>query len=127
MLEQGVSSQPGANGRFAQVSGLCFTFDVAAPVGSRVTSVVHQDVDGSCTTTAVDLSASVSYLVVTNDFVASGGDGYPNFASRMTTLDILDNAVAGWLSENSPISPEIQGRITCTSSGAATCPAIVSP
>jgi len=127
MLEHSVSSQPGANGRFGQVSGLCFTFDVAAPVGSRVTSVVYQDVDGSCTTTAVDLSASASYLVVTNDFVASGGDGYPNFASRMTTLDILDNAVAGWLSENSPISPVIEGRITCTSSGAATCPAIVSP
>nr|MBA2440599.1 5'-nucleotidase C-terminal domain-containing protein [Thermoleophilaceae bacterium] len=32
-LENGVSAMPGANGRFAQVSGLCFTYDIAAAAG----------------------------------------------------------------------------------------------
>ena len=30
MLENGVSSMPAANGRFPQVSGLCFTYDISA-------------------------------------------------------------------------------------------------
>ena len=37
MLENGVSPMPAANGRFPQVSGLCFTYDISAPAGSRVT------------------------------------------------------------------------------------------
>jgi 2',3'-cyclic-nucleotide 2'-phosphodiesterase (5'-nucleotidase family) len=123
MLENGVSALPGANGRFPQVSGLCFTFDVAAPIGSRVTGAVRQASDGSCTGAAVDLTSASSYVIATNDFVASGGDGYPNFASRMTTLDIMDNAVADWVTANSPLSPSIQGRITCTTSGTTVCPA----
>ncbi len=49
MLENGVSSMPAANGRFPQVSGLCFTYDISAPVGSRVTSAVRQAADGTCT------------------------------------------------------------------------------
>ena len=125
MLENGVSSMPGANGRFAQVSGLCFTYDIGAAVGSRVTSVVRQDpADGSCDGAAVDLSAAATYTIVTNDFVASGGDGYPNVASRMVTQDILDNVVAAWITANSPLTPAIQGRIVCVG---ATCPAITAP
>ena len=127
MLENGVSSMPGANGRFPQVSGLCLTYNIAATAGSRVMSVVYQAADGSCTGGPVDLTAASSYEVLTNDFVASGGDGYPNFASRMTTLDLLDNVVAEWVTDNSPISPEIQGRITCTTSGATACPVVTAP
>jgi hypothetical protein len=61
---------------------------------------------------------------MTNDFVASGGDTYPDFKSRMVTQDILDNAVAAWIGENSPVDPSIQGRIVCTGTG---CPAITAP
>ena len=49
MLENGVSSMPAANGRFAQVSGLCFTYNIEAAVGSRVTGAVRQAADGTCT------------------------------------------------------------------------------
>src|SRR5918995_6860070 len=54
-LENGVSAMPGANGRFPQVSGLCFTYEITAPVGSRVApeNIVHQAADGSCTGGAV--------------------------------------------------------------------------
>jgi 2',3'-cyclic-nucleotide 2'-phosphodiesterase (5'-nucleotidase family) len=124
MLENGVSAMPGANGKFAQVSGLCFTYDIGAAVGSRVKSVVRQDIDGSCDGADVDLSAAATYTIVTNDFVASGGDGYPNVASRMVTQDILDNVVAAWIGANSPLQPAIQGRIVCEG---ASCPAITAP
>ena len=38
MLENGVSLMPSDEGRFPQVSGLCFTYDISAPAGSRVSA-----------------------------------------------------------------------------------------
>ena len=34
MLENGVSRMPAVDGRFPQVSGLCFTYDIARPPGA---------------------------------------------------------------------------------------------
>jgi 2',3'-cyclic-nucleotide 2'-phosphodiesterase (5'-nucleotidase family)/predicted AlkP superfamily phosphohydrolase/phosphomutase len=126
-LENGVSSMPAANGRFPQVSGLCFTYDISAPVGSRVTSVVRQAADGSCTGAPVDLTAASMYHIAINDFMAAGGDGYPNVASRAHSREIMDQTVADWITANSPLAPAIQGRIVCTTSGATPCPVITAP
>lgn len=120
-LENGVS-RDGAQGRFPQVSGLCFTYDVGLPAGNRVTSIVRQAADGSCTTEVVMPGAM--YTLATNDFMAAGGDGYPVIISRVTTRNIMDQDLADYVAANSPISPSIQGRITCTG---ATCPAITAP
>lgn len=124
MLENGVSSMPGANGRFPQVSGLCFAYDVAAAAGSRVTSAVRQAADGSCTGAAVDLTAGSSYTVALNDFMATGGDGYPNIFGQSVSREIMDQVLADYVTASSPLTPAIQGRIVCTSSGAAACPTI---
>lgn len=130
-LEHGVSAMPAANGRFAQVSGLCFSYDVASPAGSRVASAVRQAADGSCTGPAVDLTAGASYTLTTNDFMANGGDGYPAVMFKSTTRNIMDEDAAAYVEANSPLSPSIQGRIVCTdSNGAAAepnCPAVTSP
>jgi len=104
---------PGANGRFPQVSGLCFTYDIEAAAGNRVTSAVRQAADGSCTGAAIDLSAGSTYKIAENDFMASGGDGYPFFTPRVTTQNIMDQVVADYITANTPISPAIQGRIHC--------------
>ncbi len=119
MLERGVSAMPGISGRFAQVSGLCFSYDIGAAVGSRVTSAVRQAMDGSCTGAAVDLSGGTTYTLAENDFMASGGDGYPNFTSRAVSRDFMDKVVADYIAANTPISPTIEGRIGCSG---ATCP-----
>jgi 2',3'-cyclic-nucleotide 2'-phosphodiesterase (5'-nucleotidase family) len=113
MLENGVSQMPLAQGRFPQVSGLCFTFDVEAPAGSRVTGAVRQAAGGTCTGAPIDLTAGSTYTIAANDFMSSGGDGYPNFFSRATTQDIMDQVVADYITANSPIGPVIQGRIHC--------------
>jgi 2',3'-cyclic-nucleotide 2'-phosphodiesterase (5'-nucleotidase family) len=126
-LENGVSSMPGANGRFPQVSGLCFTYDISAPVGSRVTLVSRQTATGGCDGGPVDLSGAVSYTVATNDFVAAGGDGYPNILARSTTRELMDQVLADYVTAAGTIAPSIQGRIVCTSSGATACPAITAP
>ncbi|HLE13747.1 MAG TPA: alkaline phosphatase family protein, partial [Anaerolineales bacterium] len=70
MLENGVSLMPAANGRFPQVSGLCFTYEITAPAGSRVTGAVRQAADGSCTGAAIDLTAGSTYMIAENDFMA---------------------------------------------------------
>ena len=122
MLENGVSAMPGASGRFAQVSGLCFTYDIDAAAGSRVTGAVLQMVDGSCTGAAVDLTVGSIYSVSSNDFMASGGDGYPDFSARMTTRELMDQVLSEYITANSPITPVIQGRISCVG---GSCPVIL--
>jgi 2',3'-cyclic-nucleotide 2'-phosphodiesterase (5'-nucleotidase family)/predicted AlkP superfamily phosphohydrolase/phosphomutase len=126
MLENGVSRMPAVDGRFPQVSGLCVTYDIAAAAGSRVTGAVRQAADGSCTGPPVDLTAASAYTLAENDFMASGGDGYPNFSSRITTRDVMDQVLADHITANTPISPAIQGRVACTTSGATACP-VVTP
>jgi len=128
MLENGVSSMPSVNGRFPQVAGLCFTYDIAAAAGSRVTSAVFQAADGTCTGGPITLTDAFLYTLAENDFMANGGDGYPNFVSRMTTQGIMDQVLADFIAANTPISPAIQGRITCTDSNGASapnCPVVV--
>jgi 2',3'-cyclic-nucleotide 2'-phosphodiesterase (5'-nucleotidase family)/predicted AlkP superfamily phosphohydrolase/phosphomutase len=141
-LETAVSALPNTgNGRFGQVSGLCFTFDIQqAPMsfvtvngaprgvpgtGSRVQGAVRQAANGSCTGPAVDLTAAASYAFGTNDFTAGGGDGYQDFRSRMATQDILDQDLADYITAQPGglISPAIQSRIHCIDSNPALAPA----
>jgi 2',3'-cyclic-nucleotide 2'-phosphodiesterase (5'-nucleotidase family) len=126
MLENGVSLMPAAQGRFPQVSGLCFTYDIALAAGSRVLSAVRQAANGSCTGAPIDLTSASTYTIAENDFMATGGDGYPNIYARGTTQNIMDQVLADYITANTPISPAIQGRIVCTTSGATACP-VVTP
>jgi 2',3'-cyclic-nucleotide 2'-phosphodiesterase (5'-nucleotidase family) len=132
MLENGVSRMPAVDGRFPQVSGLCFTYDIAAAAGSRVTGAVLADASGNCTATPVDLTAATNYKIAENDFMAAGGDGYPVFSPRITTQDIMDQVAADYVTAHSPLSPVVKaapdGRINCADSNGATapnCPALV--
>jgi 2',3'-cyclic-nucleotide 2'-phosphodiesterase (5'-nucleotidase family) len=133
MLENGVSRMPAVDGRFPQVSGLCFTYDIAMLAGSRVLSAFETDSAGNCTATPVDLTAASSYKIAENDFMTGGGDGYPVFSSRATTQDIMDQVTADYITANSPISPFVKafpdGRINCADSNGATapnCPALTA-
>jgi len=121
-LENGVSFMPSANGRFPQVSGLCFSYEITASAGSRVTGAVRQAADGSCTGVPVNLTAGSTYLIAENDFMATGGDGYPNVYSRGTTQNLMDQVLADYITAHTPVSPAIQGRITCTDANGPTLP-----
>jgi 2',3'-cyclic-nucleotide 2'-phosphodiesterase (5'-nucleotidase family) len=132
MLENGVSAMPAVNGKFPQVSGLCFTYDIALAAGSRVTGAVLANPDGTCSATPVDLTSGTTYKIAENDFMASGGDGYPFLTPRVTTQDIMDQVLADYIAASSPISPFVlaapSGRINCVDSNGATepnCPALV--
>ena len=94
MLENGVSTMPAVDGRFPQVSGLCFTYDIALPAGSRVTGAVRQAADGTCTGAADRPDRRLDLHDRRERLHGIGGDGYPNFSSRVTTQDIMDQVVA---------------------------------
>jgi 2',3'-cyclic-nucleotide 2'-phosphodiesterase (5'-nucleotidase family)/predicted AlkP superfamily phosphohydrolase/phosphomutase len=127
-LENGVSSMPAANGRFAQVSGMCFTYDIAAAAGSRVTNVVLANANGTCSATPVSLTAGDQYMIAINDFMASGGDGYPKVTAKpgYATQDIMDQVLADHVTASSPLSPSVlappNGRINCADSNGTAAP-----
>ena len=115
-LENGVSSMPSQRTIPAGL-GLCFDYNIEAPVGSRViaNTVVRQAADGSCTGALVDLSATATYMVALNDFIALGGDGYLNLLGRFASRGVtLDEVVREWIAATTPITPVYQDRVFCT-------------
>lgn len=85
-LENSVSALPGASGRFLQVSGFSFTYDVSRPVGSRVVNVT---LDGGMPI----LKDATTYTLALSDFTNSGGDEYTMFADGQGTTRELDAQV----------------------------------
>ena len=81
--------------------------------------------DGTCSADAVDLTAGTSYSHAENHFMASGADGYPADIGSAVTRELLDQVTAAYVTANTPISPAIQGRITCTALSGGTCPTAV--
>lgn len=134
LLEFGVGAMPAVSGTFQQVSGLCFSYDISQPRGSRVieSSVVRQAADGSCDATQpVDLTSASSYDIVENDFMVAGGEGHPVFLARAssdgTTLEVVLAEYLEQSASDDPITPRIQGRIVCTTSGGTACPTVTAP
>ena len=82
----------------------------------------RQGTNGVCTADQIDLSAASTYSLAENSFNAGGGSGYPDFIGQgRGQIRDKDRAVlAAYIAANSPISPTIDGRITCT--GGASCP-----
>ncbi len=105
-LENGVSQIEDGSGRFPQVAGMSYTFDVSQPAGSRISEVM---VGGM----AVD--PDKVYGVVSNNFVRGGGDGYRMFRGAMNAYDFgpdLADVTAEYLAANAPYAPYLDGRIT---------------
>ena len=103
VLEEGANSQYGV----VQVSGLTWTFDADAPFGSRVTSVTLPD--------GTPLDPNATYRVATNNFMASGGDQFTTLTQGTNIVDTginLVETVVGYLAVNSPVDPQVEGRLT---------------
>jgi 5'-nucleotidase/UDP-sugar diphosphatase len=110
-LENGVSEVEEGAGRFPQVAGLKYSFDLSLPPGSRTSNVM---VDNNGTYEAIDLNAM--YGVVSNNFMRAGGDGYKVFATDgQDAYDYgpgLEEVVASYLAQKSPYQPYVGDRIT---------------
>ncbi len=110
-LENGVSQVEEVKGRFPQVAGLTFTWDPAvAPNEGRVSEVMVASGDGF-----QPIDPGATYLVVTNNYVRNGGDGYSMFeGDDKNAYDFgpdLADVTAEYLAENAPYTPYLDGRI----------------
>ena len=109
-LENGVSQIEEGKGRFPQVAGLRFSFDMSiAPNEGRISSVM---VKQNGRWQAIDLSRS--YYLVSNNYVRGGGDGYRMFADARDVYDFgpdLADVVAGYLADQPDYMPLTDGRI----------------
>ncbi|HEX7188245.1 MAG TPA: bifunctional metallophosphatase/5'-nucleotidase [Actinomycetes bacterium] len=112
LLEQqlvpNLSASPPNLGRILQVSdGFAYTYDAAAPQGSRVNI-------GSITIDGTPIVAGDTYRVTTNNFLATGGDGFSVFTQCEEPLGgaIDIDALVSYFEANSPVAPGPMNRIT---------------
>lgn len=111
-LENGVSQHEEGAGRFPQVAGLRYSFDPAAPVGSRV-----GDVFVNVGRSWLPLVPTASYGVVTNNLAYEGLDGYDLLARNPSTTNQLSaplqQIVADYIARlGGAYTPYTDGRIT---------------
>ncbi len=110
-LEHGVNGVEDGAGRFPQVAGIRFRLDTSvAPNQGRVSEVEVRGADG----TWAPIDPDAVYAVVTNDFMANGGDGYAMLrdgTNRYDTAIDLADALAEYLTVNAPFAPALDGRI----------------
>ena len=108
-LENGVSQVADGAGRFPQVAGITYTADLSQEPGSRITEAT---IGGA----AIDPAAT--YLMVTNNYVRNGGDGYAMFEDAANAYDFgpgLEQVVADYLAaQGGAYQPYTDGRITVT-------------
>jgi 2',3'-cyclic-nucleotide 2'-phosphodiesterase (5'-nucleotidase family) len=109
VLEEGITGDHGV----IQVSGLQFTFDYDAPVGSRIVGDV---IDLS---TGLPLDSAATYYVAVNDFMANGGDDYDTLAAnpQVNTYVLVRDIVVDWIKAKSPFAPPdpaVEQRITAS-------------
>lgn len=105
LLEQAV----GDGGKGIQVAGLTFTYQPDEPSGSRIVSI--NKTDGS----SVNMTdTSKTYKVATNDFLATGGDGFAIFktvTSTNTNIPVRET-LAENIRQAGQITSQLQGRIS---------------
>lgn len=109
-LESGVSMAEQGEGRFPQVAGIRFVWDSKLPAGKRVTKVEVKDASGKFQL----LNPKDVYRVATNNFLASGGDGYRSFSEGENLLEtgyLLSDAIAEYITAMSPLQVKIENRI----------------
>jgi 2',3'-cyclic-nucleotide 2'-phosphodiesterase (5'-nucleotidase family) len=115
LLENGVSGvRPGATpGAFPQISGVIFSFDATRPAqvldangnvttpGQRIRSLAITNSEGKVTDILVQDGVVVgdpnrAFRMVTLNFLADGGDGYPfrSFGNTLNRVDLVQSATA---------------------------------
>ena len=104
-LEHGVDLFPDEAGHFPHVSGMTYKFDAGKPVGERI---VEAMIKGE------PLDEAKTYRLVTNDFMATGGDGYTMFDNKLFVAEggLLSDVLIAYFEEMGEVNPDVEDRIT---------------
>jgi 2',3'-cyclic-nucleotide 2'-phosphodiesterase (5'-nucleotidase family) len=114
----------GGTGRFPQISGLVVTF--ACNGLTPVVTGMWKAPDG-VGGTLTPIGPADTLRLVTNDFMFGGGDGYTVLGQGTNVQqpgdDLLQVAI-DFVAANSPIDPQVEGRLGCVPSGVYICPVV---
>ena len=107
-METSVGRVEEKQGRFMQVSGMTLVWDPKAPSGKRVVEI---KVGGQ------PLDPNKTYKVATNEYVASGGDGFEILKKGKQLIDessakLMATQVIDYVAAKKTVSPKVEGRIT---------------
>lgn len=109
-LEHGVSQYPELWGGFPHVSQLAFTFDATQEPGNRIVEVLYQ---------GEPIDPNATFVVATNGFLTSGGDGFDMMAKPiLAEFGAMQDILIEYLIDNSPVAPQVEGRIIQIGEGA---------
>jgi 5'-nucleotidase len=92
--------------RILKISGFTYVWNPAAPAGSKIVSIL---VGGT-----TPINPATTYLITTNNFLATGGDGFTKFTGGTNQvggpidLDVLID----YVEHHTPVVPALTGRIT---------------
>lgn len=118
-LEHGVSAVGlhDGSGRFPQVAGIRYVYDLSRTVGQRIRSVEIADASG----VFAPLDPKADYRLAISDFFHRGGDGYSVFREKGRDVEADNETIADLVSERikakSPLSPALDGRIKAAEAG----------
>jgi 5'-nucleotidase / UDP-sugar diphosphatase len=84
-----VDNPDGSDGSFPYGSAIRWDVDLTQPAGSRFTDVEVRDDAGDWAPIELD----ATYVVVTNSFLATGGDGYATFAAAEAEGRVVDTGI----------------------------------
>jgi len=103
-MENGIDSYPATKGAFPHIAGMTVTFDATKEAGNRVVEImVGNEL----------LDETKTYKLVTNDFLAAGGDGYAMFVGKKVVAEFsaLDEVLINYILINGFDEAKTDGRI----------------
>lgn len=104
-LEHGLSEAPNSAGKFPQIGGMVVRYDETKPAGQRVTEIT---IKGEA------YDPEKTYTLVTNDFMAIGGDGYEMFKgqTKLAEYELISEIFENAIKEGGTIAPENDNRLS---------------
>ena len=106
VLEQQFDNPSAGQNRILQVSkGFAYTWDAAAPKGSKVSAI---------TLNGTPIDPDASYRVVVNTFIQGGGDGFTALKEGTNAVGVGQDidAFEAYVTANSPVAATPRDRIT---------------
>lgn len=104
MFEKGVSNIETKSGAFLQVSGLQVSFNTDKENGRRICKIIDLKTNSV-------VQEDEKYIVVTNAYLAHGGDGYTQIHNASDSSTHLYEVLENYLAEHQNYKPKLDGRI----------------
>ena len=104
-LEHGFRETPNLLGGYSQVGGITLNLDITKPQGERVSNIKFKN--------GKRFDLNKNYIVVMNEFIATGGDDYTQFinAKNIAVYDELDKVLTEYFKTLKKFPEKEDGRV----------------